>query len=103
MSDIPPFQSDGIEMVSMPSGVHVFALEVQNMRWSRHRGFVRFPTKLSQVPDDIIFSDIEMDGAADLVITELSEYGFSFQVTSTLSSKKWTLTEISFNWEAVKQ
>jgi len=99
---IQPFLSDHLLQVSMPSGNYVFELFIQGKRWSRHRGHIEFNTRLASVPSDIMFSNITMDGVADLRICEITDTGFSFEVVSTLSSAKWHMTSIEFEWEAIK-
>ena len=105
MSENPqadPFLADHLLQVSMPSGSYVFELFIQGKRWSRHSGHIEFNTRLASVPSDIVFSGVEMDGVADLRVSEITDTGFSFEVTSTLSSAKWHMTSVQFDWEAQK-
>lgn len=101
MNSQEPFLSDNIEAVSMPNGVHVFELSLQgNQKWSKHRGVVRFPNRLRDCPTDIEFSNVVMDGFADLTINKITNECFWFQLINTSSKKKNWTTSISFDWEA---
>jgi len=96
-----PFKTDSIQQRDMPSGSHVFELEVSNKRrWGTHRGFVPFSILLTRVPTSISFTNVQMDGTANLEIVKITNNGFWFKVTSLGTGKKWGLTSVSFDWEA---
>lgn len=102
MSEIEPFLSDHIEQVAMPTGSCVFELGIGNKRWSRHRNWVNFPTKLNSLPSDILFTNVIFEGTADLTVTKIMKTGFWYMVTSTNSGNNWGVTSVSFDWEAIK-
>lgn len=92
-----PFEADEILTVKMPTGSHVFEIEVFK-RWRSHRGRVQFETRLKTVPSSIQFSNVVFSGAADLYVTKITKKGFWFQVTSTKVSG---IDSVSFDWEAI--
>ena len=97
-----PFRTDSIEVRDMPTGSHVFELVGDNnKRWGVHKGFVAFPATLSRVPTSITFTNVVLDGSANLRVLDISAKGFWFSVTTQGTGKKWGLTSVSFDWEAV--
>jgi uncharacterized protein YbaR (Trm112 family) len=68
-------------------------------RWTTYMDFVPFYDMPESIPDNISFSDVFMDGMADLNVMDITIYGFKYRVTSV--GPKNTFGTVEFNWEGI--
>jgi len=87
----------------MPSGFHTFRLSDRGgNKWTLHRGYVQFPSKLDKVPGSINITNAIFDGTASLTIESISRHGFKFVVGAVGKAGNWGFTSVEFDWEAVE-